>query len=181
MSPSHAICRFNCDFSAFADSWNQHVVAAEQDVLAGLQERGLAGDLIYRKTASHLENYCIESRKDGVNIKRTMEPHNADIGTLRQRLTVQSAAGKAAQEDGDDRTASFGMTPSRQTITFPSAATAHIAQAEPGPYAFARGMLGPEAGEASRPGFDSEGGDFGGECEDVKTMMGAKSMWEVGL
>ena len=70
MSPSHAVCRFNFDFSAFADSWNQDVVAAEQDVLAGLQERGLAGDLIYRKTAGHLENYCTESRKDDVNIKR---------------------------------------------------------------------------------------------------------------
>ena len=159
MSPSHTVCRFNFDFSAFADSWNQDVVAAEQDVLAGLQERDLAGDLIYRKTAGHLENYCTESRKDDVNIKRTMEPYNAVTGTLRQRLTVQSAAREAAREDGDDRPASFGMTPSGQTIIFPSVATAHIAQAEQAPYAFARGLLG-EAEEASRPGFDSRGGDF---------------------
>ena len=160
MSPCHAICRFDFDFSAFADSWNQDVVAAEQDVLAGLQERGLAGDLIYRKTAGHLENNCAESRKDDVKIKRTMELHNAVIGTLRQRLTVQSAAREATQEDGDDRPASFGMNPSGQTIIFPIVATAHIAQAEPAPYAFARGMLG-EAEEVSRPGFDSGGSDFG--------------------
>ena len=168
MSPSHAVCRFNFDFSAFADSWNQDVVAAEQDVLAGLQERGLAGDLIYRKTVGHLENYCTESRKDDVDIKRTMEPHNAVTSTLRQRLPVQSAAQEAAQEDGDDRPASFGMTPSGQTIIFTSVATAHIAQAEPASYAFARGMLG-EAEEASRPEFDSGGGDFGlgyGDVED---------------
>ena len=44
------------DFSAFADSWNEDVVPAEKDVLAGLQERGLAGDVIYRKTAGHLQN-----------------------------------------------------------------------------------------------------------------------------
>ena len=160
MSPPHAVCRFNFDFSAFAESWNQDVVAAEQDVLAGLQERGLAGDLIYRKTAGRLENYCTESRKDGVNVKRKMEPHNAVTGTLRQQMTVQSAVREAAQEDGDDRPASFGTTPSEQTIIFPSVATAHIAQAEPASYAFARGMLG-EAEEASRPEFDSGGGDFG--------------------
>ena len=89
-----------------------------------------------------------------------MEPYNAVTGTLRQRLTVQSAAREAAREDGDDRPASFGMTPSGQTIIFPSVATAHIAQVEQAPYAFARGLLG-EAEEASRPGFDSRGGDFG--------------------
>ena len=33
------VCRFNFDFSVFAYSWNQDVVAAEQDELAGLQER----------------------------------------------------------------------------------------------------------------------------------------------
>ena len=96
------------DFSAFADSWNQDVVAAEQDMLAGLQERGLAGDLIYRKTGGHLQNYWTESRKD-VDIKRTMEPHNVVIRTLRQRLMAQSATREAAQEDGDERLASFGM------------------------------------------------------------------------
>ena len=128
--------------------------------MAGLQERGLAGDLIYRKTAGFLENYCTESRKDDVNIKRTMESHNAVTGTLRQRLAVQSAAREAAQEDGDDRPASFGTFPSGQTIIFPSVATAHIAQAEPAPYAFARGMLG-EAEGVIRPGFDSGDCDFG--------------------
>ena len=146
---------------SFADSWNQNVVAAEQDVLAGRQERGLAGDLIYHKTAGRLENCYTESRKNDVNIKRIMESHNAFTGTLRQQLTVQSAARKAAQEDVDDRPASFGMFSSGQTIIFSSIATAHIAQAEPAPYAFvARGML-EEAEEASRPGFDCGSGDFG--------------------
>ena len=142
------------DFSAFADSWNQDTVAAEKDVLAGLQERGLAGDLIYRKTAGHLQNYWTESRKE-VNIKRTMEPHNAVIRTLRQRLTVQSATREAAQEDGDDRPASFGMSQSGQTIIFPSVATAQTVQAGPAPCAFARGMHGAEAEKAGRPGIDS--------------------------
>ncbi|CAN0094465.1 unnamed protein product, partial [Ascophyllum nodosum] len=142
-------------------------VAAEKDVLAGLQERGLAGDLIYRKTAGHLQNYWTESRKE-VNIKRTMEPHNAVIRTLRQRLTVQSATREAAQEDGDDRPASFGMSQSGQTIIFPSVATAQTVQAGPAPCAFARGMHGAEAEEAGRPGIDSGGGDFGGGCEGVE-------------
>ena len=132
-------------------------------MLAGLQERGLAGDFIYRKTAGHLQNYWTESRKDDVNI----------IRTLRQRLTVQSAGREAAQEDGDDRPASFGMAQSGQTIIFLSVATVHTAQAGPAPCAFARGLLGPEEEEASRPVFDSGGGDFGGGCED-KTAMGAK-------
>ena len=66
------------DFSAFAESWNQDVVAAERDMLAGPQEKGLAGNLIYRKTAGHLQNYWNESRKE-VNIKRTMESHIAII------------------------------------------------------------------------------------------------------
>ena len=155
------------DFSAFADSWNQDVVAAEKDMLAGLQERGLAGDLIYRKTAGHLQNYWTESRKE-VNIKRTMEPHNAVIRTLRQRLTVQSATREAAQEDGDYRPASFGMTQSGQTIIFPSVATAQTAQAGPAPCASARDMHGAEAEETGRPGIDSGGGDFGGGCEGVE-------------
>ena len=155
------------DISAFADSWNQDVVAAEKDVLAGLQERGLAGDLICRKTAGHLQNYWTESRKE-VNIKSTMDPHNAVIRTLRQRLTGQSATRETAQEDGDDRPASFGMIQSRQTIIFPSVATARTAQAGPAPCAFARGMHGAEAEEADRPGFDSGGGDFGGGCEGVE-------------
>ena len=179
MSPSHAVCRFNFDFSAFADSWNQDVVGAEQDVLVGLQERGLAGDLIYRKTVGHLENYCNESRKDDVNIKRTMEPHNAVTSTLRQRLTVQSAAQEAAQEDGDDRPASFGMTPSGQTIIFPSVATAHIAQAEPASYAFARGTCLERRKRQADLGLTAEVVILAEGMEMLKTVMGAKSMWEV--
>ncbi|CAN0273918.1 unnamed protein product [Ascophyllum nodosum] len=81
------------DFSAFADSWNQDVVAAEQDVLARLQDRVLDGDLIYRKTGGHLQNYWTQSRND-VDIKRTVEPQNAVILTLRQRLMAQSAREK---------------------------------------------------------------------------------------
>ena len=96
-----------------------------------------------------------------------MEPHNAVIRTLRQRLTVQSATREAAQEDSDDRPASFGMTQSGQTIIFPSVATAQTAQAGPAPCAFARGMHRAEAEEAGRPGIDSGGGDFGGGCEGV--------------
>ena len=96
-------------------------------MLAGLQERGIAGDLIYRKTAGQLQNYWTKSRKEA-NTKRTMEPHNAVIRTLRQRLTVKSATREAAQEDGDDRPASSGMTQSEQTIIFPSVATAQTAQ-----------------------------------------------------
>ena len=108
-----------------------------------------------------------------MNIKHTMDPHNAVKCTLRQRLTVQSAAREAAQEDGDDRLASFEMTQSGQTIIFPSLATAHTAQAGPAPYAFARGLLG-EAEEASRPGFDSGSSDFVGECEDVEDGDGCQ-------
>ena len=36
------------------------------------------------------------------------------------------------------------------------------------PCVFARGMLGAEAEEASRPGFDSGGSDLGGGCEYVE-------------
>ena len=79
-----------------------------RDMLAGLQERGPAGDFIYRNIAGHLQNVWTESRKD-VNIKRTIESHNAVLRTLRQRLAVPSATRKAAQENRDDRSASFGM------------------------------------------------------------------------
>ena len=43
---------------------------------------GFEGDLIYRKTAGRLQNYWTESRKDDVNIKRTMESHNAVTRTV---------------------------------------------------------------------------------------------------
>ena len=55
-----------------------------------------------------------------------------------------------------------------------SVATVHTAQAGPAPYAFARGMLGPEAEEASRPGFDSGGDDFGGRYENVEDGDGCQ-------
>ena len=161
------------NFSAFADSWNQDVVAAEQDVLARLQERGLAGDLINRKTAGHHQNYWTKSRKD-VDTKRKMEGHNTVNRTLRPRLTVQPATQEAAQEDGDDGPAGFGMTQSGQTIIFPSAATAQTAQAEPAPCAPAHGLLGAETEEASRPGLDSGGGNFGGGCEDIEDDDGCE-------
>ena len=42
-------------------------------------------------------------------------------------------------------------------------------------------MLGAEAKEAIRAGFDSGGGDFGGRCEEVERGMGDISMREKGL
>ena len=104
-----------------------------------------------------------------------MEPHNAVIRTLLQRLTVQSATREAAQENGDERPVSFGMTLSGQTVSFPSVATAQTAQAGAAPCVFAaRGMLGAEAEEASRPGFDSGDANFVGGCENVEGNNGCQ-------
>lgn len=122
--------------------------------------------IIYRKTANHLQQYWNAS-KDGVNIKRTMEPLNALLRALRQRLAVHPSTREAVEEGGDDRPASFGVTQSGQTVIFPSIATTQTTRARPEPCAFARG--GPEASEDGpiQRALNSGGGDLGGGLIDV--------------
>ncbi|CAM9640329.1 unnamed protein product, partial [Hapterophycus canaliculatus] len=111
-------------------------------------------DLIYRKTANHLQQYWTESKSD-VNVKRTMEPHNALLRAVRHRLAVDSSTREAAQKDGDDRPATFGVTKSGHTVLFLNVAPAQTTRAGPEPCAFARQGFIASEDRSPQPALDS--------------------------
>lgn len=125
------------DFDRFAESWNEDVSETKRNAIAGrLQVDRDPSDKINRKSPGDVQNVWTKSKK-GVNVKRTMEGHRANMSQLRTQHRVELIRHPAASDGGDDSPVAFGKTRDGDTIVFPRVADVQMARIGPTPCAFA--------------------------------------------